>query len=694
MTDQFTSRSDAASTVRTEEVLCSSRMTPRKTKLSSHEQHMLRAGIAWLHEELVVRRGVDVTELPKNAKGARFLQRSFFERLLKGYVHFQSCMNNDVSAAQLDIRLLTKYQMLQIRANTLDFTLAQSDCCTLSAHNQFLSSVDQQLYVGLAKGFLLGEFIPPREDKLAHEHPLKLHYPSTSAWVCDGCCRQSRAFPDMRQYKCTLGCDFDLCHQCLAQKEDRPVDIDDDLGGWVVTEKLPGSRELGNLGIQVVRVLGAVEMLSQSQDASGPQLPVCWMLQLDEECWHRKGVALLHTKELWLRILEGGSSELARLAGGSQVCVACDSSNLGKVQWDLAVFDPEEEGALEKMLMASQELTATPLAPLSLSAADWNDNDGERSPTPRMECGGGAWGAGRSGSFAGPPFHTAEAARKTGMARRALGDGEGGGDPCGLEPEREPPALECGHVASLAGRLGPQLRQCRVDRPSPLRGERPSPLPSPSGSDARPLRATPAPLSERRGDEDLIVPGIARKAADVPPQPTMLGSGGESGNTEEGCPSARFEQELRDLRRRRKKLSVSFDGAGGNAVGQAVSGRRNHPTASPDELDECYRDSDSGSDGGGGESTRGTAGRSGTGATGRRSGAAAQSSEAAAAQHLAAARKAGSPVNPSKVNEQMERMERQRKMARTIPLKVPDELVDVGACCGARSSDISSCVMM
>merc|ERR1712232_706660 len=53
-----------------------------------------------------------------------------------------------------------------------------------------------------------------RNPKLPHKHPLEL-YSRAGAFHCDGCRRWSRRLPDKRRYRCTQGCDFDLCHDCV-----------------------------------------------------------------------------------------------------------------------------------------------------------------------------------------------------------------------------------------------------------------------------------------------------------------------------------------------------------------------------------------------------------------------------------------------------------------------------------------------
>jgi len=50
-------------------------------------------------------------------------------------------------------------------------------------------------------------------NAVKHDHTLA---PSTrsACWTCDGCERHSKKCPDMQRYRCSEGCDFDLCNAC------------------------------------------------------------------------------------------------------------------------------------------------------------------------------------------------------------------------------------------------------------------------------------------------------------------------------------------------------------------------------------------------------------------------------------------------------------------------------------------------
>lgn len=54
--------------------------------------------------------------------------------------------------------------------------------------------------------------------QLPHKHPMELCTGklATSHFYCDACKRWSRRLGDKRRYRCSMGCDFDLCHGCFT----------------------------------------------------------------------------------------------------------------------------------------------------------------------------------------------------------------------------------------------------------------------------------------------------------------------------------------------------------------------------------------------------------------------------------------------------------------------------------------------
>lgn len=54
------------------------------------------------------------------------------------------------------------------------------------------------------------------EQQVLHEHPLE-RTDMDAAWQCDGCARDNGTYTGMVRYRCSKGCDFDLCHECRNQ---------------------------------------------------------------------------------------------------------------------------------------------------------------------------------------------------------------------------------------------------------------------------------------------------------------------------------------------------------------------------------------------------------------------------------------------------------------------------------------------
>merc|ERR1719195_883803 len=80
------------------------------------------------------------------------------KRLIKGQLELKSCLESDVSAAQMDVRHLNPEQLLHIRVDTLDFSTESE---THSCHKNFIGMVDTQLFTKLARRFLRGTACPP-----------------------------------------------------------------------------------------------------------------------------------------------------------------------------------------------------------------------------------------------------------------------------------------------------------------------------------------------------------------------------------------------------------------------------------------------------------------------------------------------------------------------------------------------------
>jgi len=131
-----------------------------KWKLTSiSEQRVLKAGVTRLHKEQVKPEVVDAVVFPVRPDGSPLMmQSSFMKRLLTGKLELKSCLESDVSAAQMDIRHLNAEQLLEIRVSTLDFS---TDSESHSCHKHFLGMVDTQMFTKLARRFLRGPTLPP-----------------------------------------------------------------------------------------------------------------------------------------------------------------------------------------------------------------------------------------------------------------------------------------------------------------------------------------------------------------------------------------------------------------------------------------------------------------------------------------------------------------------------------------------------
>jgi hypothetical protein len=55
---------------------------------------------------------------------------------------------------------------------------------------------------------------------LPHPHPLEESSP-VGTWGCDSCQKWSKDHPGLQRYRCTMGCDFDLCQICYKVQEEK-----------------------------------------------------------------------------------------------------------------------------------------------------------------------------------------------------------------------------------------------------------------------------------------------------------------------------------------------------------------------------------------------------------------------------------------------------------------------------------------
>lgn len=117
------------------------------------EQHVLKRGISRLHETLKPRAD-KILQLPRRPSGSHLLLRaSWFERLLQDVVQVQTSLPSDITAGQSDLKHLTLEQLLTIRCRTLDFA---TESRSHEAHNNFLATLDQQLFCRIARQLAQG----------------------------------------------------------------------------------------------------------------------------------------------------------------------------------------------------------------------------------------------------------------------------------------------------------------------------------------------------------------------------------------------------------------------------------------------------------------------------------------------------------------------------------------------------------
>eukprot|EP00929_Paragymnodinium_shiwhaense_P051619 TRINITY_DN25949_c0_g1_i1.p1 TRINITY_DN25949_c0_g1~~TRINITY_DN25949_c0_g1_i1.p1 ORF type:complete len:2023 (-),score=448.15 TRINITY_DN25949_c0_g1_i1:215-6283(-) len=117
-----------------------SQMRPVLCKVSEvTEQCVLKRGLAALEEELVQKSGVDVTE----GIDAKWLGAPLLRRLLSKELELKSCMENDVCAAQSDLKHLTTEQLLTLRLDALELLTASA---SHSARSSFLQIAEKHLF--------------------------------------------------------------------------------------------------------------------------------------------------------------------------------------------------------------------------------------------------------------------------------------------------------------------------------------------------------------------------------------------------------------------------------------------------------------------------------------------------------------------------------------------------------------------
>mmetsp|Transcript_97364 Transcript_97364/g.275208 ORF Transcript_97364/g.275208 Transcript_97364/m.275208 type:complete len:765 (-) Transcript_97364:87-2381(-) len=119
---------------------------PRRTLANVSEHHVLKAGIVRMHEELTMKREVNINDLPTHGSG-KIVGAAFLAQLLADKLELKSAMEGDACAAQSDIRLLAVEQLLRIRVHTLDLATESS---SHSARNSFLQTVDKHLFHKIA----------------------------------------------------------------------------------------------------------------------------------------------------------------------------------------------------------------------------------------------------------------------------------------------------------------------------------------------------------------------------------------------------------------------------------------------------------------------------------------------------------------------------------------------------------------
>jgi hypothetical protein len=257
------------------------------------EHRIFSAGVQCLHAELVLKKGSKEAsragggyafEMPRRADGTTLvMQASLFRRLLNGEVELKGCMESDVSAAQMDLRLLSTEQLLVIRARNLGLL---STSTSHTAHCTFLELLDMHLAEKLLRQLLRGR-------SPAKAGPM-------------------RALG--RRLILALG-----AAELLAE-------------GW-------GQIMAESQG----QAYGACSGIRGSSGCV--EVPARWALELDAMGWPGRRAALFHTKEFWVEIPAGDQCpELSWRSVRGPVAAVCDSSSGGgrnvKFRWDVQVLHP------------------------------------------------------------------------------------------------------------------------------------------------------------------------------------------------------------------------------------------------------------------------------------------------------------------------------------------------------------------
>lgn len=143
--------------------------TPQRKLWNVTEQKVMKTGILRLSEELT---GMSVTGVEGLLDFSnRVLKKSFFEGLITKRLELRSTLEGDVCAAQLDIKHLTLQQQLRLRAGTLDF---QTESNRHSAHNNFLTTLDENLFQQIARHSLQTDEVQSAGTRPLHRLGLRL----------------------------------------------------------------------------------------------------------------------------------------------------------------------------------------------------------------------------------------------------------------------------------------------------------------------------------------------------------------------------------------------------------------------------------------------------------------------------------------------------------------------------------------
>jgi len=246
------------------------------------EQRVLKNGVMTLHGKVSLASMTSLLELPRRSDGSsRLLRQSFFERLLNDETQVQRSLPSDITAAQSDIKHLTLEQMLVLRSRTLDFA---TESRSHDAHNNFLETLDRQLFEQIAKQFVQNA---------------PLNSPS-----------QGVLFRLGKQMTEIVG-----CTTMLREYEESDC-----------------TKE---------------ESAEPTTTSKTPKIPSLWAIPLNPGDWAGSTIALFNVDDLVAKVVSGTQQDIVEVASTNSVAVVCDrtsgSGTARRIHWEISSVTPATE---------------------------------------------------------------------------------------------------------------------------------------------------------------------------------------------------------------------------------------------------------------------------------------------------------------------------------------------------------------